>query len=200
MSASRPQTNHKTGKKIYQDELTKQRQKSLYRTKFIEKLHGERTNKTLCSLDRAKASQRYIGILEKTLEDRTTIQLKTQQEVDEEIFQYYKKLFSKDNLENEGDIESFMDTDNIPKLSDAQARELEEPFTESEIKEVLRRTKNDSSPGPTGLPFTFYKIFWEDLKGLLIKVAHECFTDKALPFSQQHGTLCLIPKGDKDRM
>merc|ERR1712242_114656 len=50
----------------YQDELKVQRQKSLYRTKFIEKLHGERTNKTLCSLDRAKASQRYIGILSKT--------------------------------------------------------------------------------------------------------------------------------------
>ena len=34
---------------------------------------GERTNKTLFSLDRAKASQRYIGILSKTLEDRSTI-------------------------------------------------------------------------------------------------------------------------------
>ena len=169
----------------YQDELKAQRQKSLYRTKFIEKLHGERTNRTLCSLDRAKASQRYIGILSKTLADRTTIQLKTQKEVDEEIYKYYHELFSKDNLPDDGKIENFIDPNLIPKLTDQQADEIELPFTETELKDVLRKTKNNSSPGPTGIPFTFYKIFWEDLKGLLLKVSHEVFRSKSLPQLQQ---------------
>ena len=184
----------------YEQELKLQQQKSLYRSKFIEKLHGERTNKTLCNLERAKASQRYIGILTKTLSQRRTVTLKTQKEVDEEIYQYYKTLFEKDNLTLDGQIETFLDIEHIPTLTEAESNSIEGDFTEAEIKEVLRKTKNESSPGPSGIPFTFYKLFWEDLKGLLVKLANECFITKKLPISQQHGTLTLIPKGDKSRL
>ena len=184
----------------YKQELKLQQQKSLYRSKFIEKLHGERSNKTLCNLEKAKASQRYIGILTKTLTQRRTVTLKTQKEVDEEIYKYYKSLFANDNLPNDGQIETFLDIENIPKLTTAESNSIEGEFTENELKEVLRRTKNESAPGPSGIPFTFYKLFWEDLKGLLVKLANECYITKRLPISQQHGTLTLIPKGDKSRL
>ena len=41
----------------YKQELKLQQQKSLFRSKFIKRLHGERTNKTLYNLERAKASK-----------------------------------------------------------------------------------------------------------------------------------------------
>ena len=177
----------------YKQELKLQQQKTLYRSKFIEKLHEERTNKTLCNLERAKASQRYIGILTKTLPQRRTVTLKTQKEVDEEIYKYYKSLFAKDNLPLDGQIETFLEIEHISKLTEEEANTIEGDFTEKEIHDVLKRTKNESSPGPSGIPFTFYKLFWDDLKGLLVKLANECFTTKRLPISQQHGTLTLIP-------
>ena len=71
----------------------------------------------------AKTSQRYIGILTKTLPERRTITLKT-----------YKR--KKDNLMLDGQIERFIEIEHIPKLNEDNANSIEGKFTESEIHDV----------------------------------------------------------------
>lgn len=59
------------------------------------------------------------------------------------------------------------------KGSDVQ---LEEKFTEEEIKEVLWGLAPNKAPGPNGFSIMFYKRFWRFVKGDLIKLTEEVYT------------------------
>jgi hypothetical protein len=47
----------------------------------------------------------------------------------------------------------------IPKLSPSSINSLSSPITPDELIEAIKSKKNNSSPGPDGLPYKFYKIF-----------------------------------------
>ena len=38
-------------------------------------------------------------------------------------------------------------------------------FSEQEIEEALKSMKEDYAPGPNGFTSTFFKVFWEYVKG-----------------------------------
>ena len=45
----------------------------------------------------------------------------------------------------------------------------------------------------------FYKVFWGNLKNIILGVVHQIFKDKQLPITLRLGIIALIPWGLKDR-
>ena len=55
---------------------------------------------------------------------------------------------------------------------------------------------NSKSPGTDGFPAEFYKVFWIDLKNILMSCYSFAFRTGQLSTSQRRGIISLIPKKD----
>ena len=84
-------------------------------------MEGEKPSKLFCALEKHNGVQRYVPqlLVEKNNQE---ILITEQKSVENEIFLFYKNLFSNKDLAQSETVESFLDTScfNIPKLSETQ--------------------------------------------------------------------------------
>jgi hypothetical protein len=66
------------------------------------------------------------------------------------------------------------------------------------ILEVIKTFKNGRSPGTDGLPIEFYKIFWNDIKNLVLNSFSYSYEQKNKSVSQKPSIITLLSKRDKD--
>ena len=68
-----------------------------------------------------------------------------------------------------------------------------------EIWDVLKKTKDRSAPGITGITYTFFKDYWEFFGFILTECFNESFRLGRIPDFMSRGVISLLPKGKKDR-
>ena len=95
---------------------------------------------------------------------------------------YYKELYAK-KLENLGEMDTFLEKYNLPKLNEQEAENLNRPITADEIKAVIKKLPTHTSPGPDGFTGEFYKAFKEELTPILHRLFEKIQTDGRLPNS-----------------
>ena len=109
------------------------------------------------------------------------------------------------NLYNEKDI---IDIDNsnyskieekITKLNDSKNEELERDISMEDLRKIVYNSKNNKSPGPDGFSNEFYKVFWSQIKTLLLKLIIFYKEWGVLKVAQTNGIITCIPKGRKCR-
>jgi hypothetical protein len=89
------------------------------------------------------------------------------------IEEYYKRL---SGSEERGEMRLHEDMwRDFGSLSTEEAEALVKPFSEKEIKEALEEMNPNSAPGPDGLNVTFYKTFWESVKGPMMEMFGDFF-------------------------
>ena len=76
---------------------------------------------------------------------------------------------------------------------------MEDDITIKEIENFLFKTKNDKAPGPDGYSYEFFKIFWEEIKFLMLNTFKEYLDKKKLSDQQKIGIITCLPKQGKDR-
>lgn len=84
--------------------------------------------------------------------------------------EYYKGLFSNDNRRN-----LFLSDDvwNVnQKLTDAEVEELDQAFTEEEIKHVIDQMACNKAAGPDGFPVEFFQTCWPIIKDDIMNLFH----------------------------
>ena len=81
-----------------------------------------------------------------------------------------------------------------------QAKLCEGIITEQECAEALRGMNNGKSPGSDGFTVEFFKVFWKDIKILLLESINYSFLQGELSVDQKRGIITLIPKKDKIRL
>ena len=159
---------------------------------------GEKCSKFFLGLEKSRSAGNTIYRLNN--EGRV---LKDWDEILDFLRNYYEQIYkspqSRYNIDD-GRFNTFLNPNNVPKLKEEQKEEMEINLTEGEILAALKCTNNNSSPGLDGLPVEVYKVFWVDIKHLLVNCFNYCFESGCLSPSQSQALICLLHKGgDADR-
>ena len=70
-------------------------------------------------------------------------------EIQRIVRNYYKELYAK-KFENLGEMDTFLEKYNLPKLNEEEAENLKRPITADEIEAVIKKLQIHKSPGPDG--------------------------------------------------
>ena len=71
---------------------------------------------------------------------------------------YYEELYAK-KFENQGEMDTFLENYNLPKLNEEEAENLNRPITADKIEAVIKKLPTHKNPGPDGFTGEFYKTF-----------------------------------------
>ena len=114
-----------------------------------------------------------------------------------DILNYAKNFYT--NLYNKHPTKSIDDFyKNCPSLSASAQLELSRPLTINDLKKALKSCK-DSTPGLDGIPYSYYKIFGNELLPLVLASWEFSNVTGLLPPSQSTSVISLIPKSGKDK-
>ena len=162
---------------------------------------GEKPSKLFCSLEKHNAVQKHIPQL-KVRKDGEEVSITEQKSIENEIYHFYKDLFSEKPTEIP-EIQEFLGPEistSCPKLSENQKQKMEGLIRLDELTYYLKKTKNNVAPGSSGFTNEFFKFFWIDLKIFIVNAINYGYSIGRLSVSQRLGIITLIPKGDKDKM
>ena len=107
---------------------------------------------------------------------------------------YYKDLFMHEERCSMRLQSCFWDDDD--KLNEQDNFHLDKLFTIEEIKEAVWDMESDIAPGPDGIPVTFYKEFWDVIKGDLKQMFDEFHTGNLNIHRLNFAFLALIPESE----
>ena len=79
-------------------------------------------------------------------------------------------------------------------ISNEYIDKMEKELTEGELLNIIKSVPYNKTPGEDGLPAEFYKVFWLDIKSLLLNSYNYSFEQGSLSITQRRGVLCLIHK------
>ena len=101
-------------------------------------------------------------------------------------------------MDNEEEMDKFLEKYNFPKLDQEEIENLNRPITSTEIETVIRNLPANKSPGPDGITTKFYQKFREELTPILLKFFQKIAEEGKHPNSFYEATITLLPKPDKD--
>ena len=113
------------------------------------------------------------------------------------IRDYYQQLDA-NKMDNEEEMDKFLEKYNFPKVNQEEIEILNRPITSTEIETVIRKLPTNKSPGPNGFTAEFYQKFREELTPILLKLFQKIAEKGKCPNSFYEATITLIPKPDKD--
>ena len=103
-------------------------------------------------------------------------------------------------MDNEEEMDKFLEKYNFPKLDQEEIENLNRPLTSMTIETVITNHPANKSPGPDGFTAEFYQKFRDELTPILLKLKlfQKIAKEGKLPNSFYEATITLIPKPDKD--
>ena len=165
------------------------------RARSLKLNEGEKPSSYFLSLEKAnyinKSMLEIHDLKDKLIKNREGI-LKAQKD-------FYQKLYSTGNTTNLDQSPLNWVTQHMRRLNNTKKEKLEENINLTEIETVLFKMKNNKSPGPDGYSYEFFKIFWENLKFLMLNTFKEYLDNKRINDQQNLGIITCLPKQGKDR-
>ena len=156
---------------------------------------GEKSTKFFLNLEKQRGNQNRIR---KLIVNQKEINNET--EILNRIKLFYETLFQKPSLKySTDDINHFLNTLDIQKLSADQIILCDIELTEKDLYGSMKSMKNDKSPGNDGLTKEFYVTFWDDIKATFVSSLKQVKERKDLSISQRQAIIKLIEKKDRDK-
>jgi hypothetical protein len=81
-------------------------------------------------------------------------------------------------------------------LSESGRREMDLPFSEKEVKDVIDQMERNKAAGPDGFPIEFYQVCWGIIKDDLMQIFEDFYQHKINLQRINYGVITLIPKGE----
>ena len=120
------------------------------------------------------------------------IDLDNTDDINKYVYSFYNNLYTAQ--ENNSSVQNEFINHLQTKVSEIDNETLTEPLDLDEIDKALNSTENHKSPGIDGLPYEFYKTFWDILKYDLHEILTYMITNLSLTQSQSLGIITLQPK------
>ena len=115
------------------------------RSWFFEKIKKKKIDKPLSRLIRKKRERIQINTIRNERGKSTT----DTTEIQRIVRNCYEELYAK-NFENLGEMDTFLEKYNLPKLNEEEAENLNRPTRAEEIEAVIKKLPTHKSPGPDG--------------------------------------------------
>ena len=115
------------------------------------------------------------------------------------MWEFYTEIYDKQKALKIEETSFIGIEDKLPKLNDKEKEIFDAKITMEEIIDVIKKSKNNKTPGPYGYSHKFYKIFWPELGKWITKLFNYYRETNKLNESQLGGIITCIPKGDKNR-
>ena len=165
------------------------------RARSIKLNEGEKPSAYFLSLEKAnyinKTMLEIFNTKENLITNRQEI-LKTQKD-------FYQKLYKKGQTTDLERSDLHWVTQYVRKISNEKKLKLEQNINIEELEKVLFKTKNNKAPGPDGYSYEFFKIFWDDIKFLMLHAFQRYLDTETLTEQQKTGIITCLPKQGNDR-
>ena len=79
-------------------------------------------------------------------------------EIQRIVRNYYEELYAK-KFENLGEMDTFLEKYNLPKLNEEAAESLNRKITPDEIERVIKKLPSHKGPGPDSFTGELYRAF-----------------------------------------
>ncbi len=114
--------------------------------------------------------------------------------------EFYQNLYSSKVDSNKVDPATYEQIfSTVPnKLTQEESDSIEGKISEQELLAALKSTSNGKSPGSDGFTSEFYKLFWVDIKDLLLNSINSSFDTSKMSITQKHSIISRLPKYGKD--
>jgi hypothetical protein len=115
---------------------------------------------------------------------------------------FYSSLYSNKETEDNLNVhlvdKFFPDDAKIPKLNENEKESCEGMISEEECVKAIKSMQNGKSPGIDGLPVEFYKIFWKNIKKLVMDSFSYSYENENMSISQKQSIITLLPQKNND--
>ena len=153
--------------------------------------NGEKPSKFFCNLERKK----FIDKTVKKVCLETGEYITDQDGILCQIKDFYAKLFkSRDKEIPDIKLTEILKDQCVTKLTKLEASSLEGPLTISELNFAPRKMKNNKTPGVDGFPCEFFKVFWSNLKYIILKALNYSYYSGNLSITLRQSVITCIHK------
>ena len=157
------------------------------RTRFHHMHSLTSPTKFFFNMEQRQGSRRTLNLVER--EDGTVTE--SPAEIKSDVVDFYKSLYSKSDTDP---VSQDLLLDGLPRVSEESAALLDEPLAIGEFAEALKSCASNKTPGLDGLPYEFYKTFWDVLGQDFFQVFRHCADNGELPTSCTRSVVTLLPK------
>ena len=192
---NRPSDSDYAESKAYIDSFfEKKTQGAILRSKCNLYEHNEKSSKYFLSLEKKRGENSIVRKLSKNNTDITD-----HEDILKELHNFYSKLFERKTDKSRTDCLTFLNTLQIPTISEEHKASCEKDITMEDLKTSLFSMSGGKSPGNDGLTVEFYKCFWLEIKDFLFSSV--CYSREVgeLSTSQRQAIIKLLEKRDKDK-
>ena len=165
-------------------------QGAITRSKIQWTEEGERSTKFFFGLEKSSAKKKAIT----RLVDGEGNELVNQRDISDHVVNFYQRLYTANYVGNQSDMSEYISSSNLNVIDSDLRNSIDGNITLLECEEVIKKFKNNKSPGWDGLTAEFYKCFWDDIKYILYNSFQESIDRGTLTPSQRIGVLTLLPK------
>ena len=166
---------------------------SIFRSKVQWYGEGEKNSRYFFSIEKNRFKARSLQeIYVSDDTDETTTDIKRILNI---AATFYRELYTSRNS-NPFSLENTYDK-GVSNLDNRRFFSKTE-LNATDVGEALSLLANNKTPGCDGLTADFYKVFWPNLKTVLINYYNECYIQKVLGWTARRGILSLIPKKGKN--
>ncbi len=158
-----------------------------YKAKWFE--YGEKSNKFFLQLMKSSQNKKLISQI-----SNNTVEYIGHEQVTKGITEFYQNLYAPGKIEEYENDEFYS---NCPKLTNDQAKTIDDELTIDELYKALKTCK-DSSPGPDGIPYSIYKKYWNVTERIILEAWKYTIETQKLPPSHHESIITLLPKEGKD--
>ena len=115
-----------------------------------------------------------------------------------ELTKHYSELYIPRSLKKETECMDYLQSLNLPKLSNDDRLSCEGKLILQECWEALNSMKNCKTPGNDGLTKQFFVCFFNQLCKILVSTLNYSFDHGEMSTSQKQAIIVLIQKKDRD--
>ena len=181
-------------KKVELEQIRKSRLKGeLVRSRIQWLSEGEKPSKYFCNLEK----KNFLAKTIRSVQLENGSQVLHQEEILKCVGQYYQRLF-KNNDNQLANIDLFTTFENA-QIKKNCSENLGEKINVKELSDVLKKMKNNKTPGIDGITSEFLKVFWGRLKYVIHNAINASYDKGLMSQSMRTCIITCLPKGNKDR-